>query len=81
VTITPLEDATGQVNVTLTAKDAKGLAFNRVVAVNVTAVQRSVTALVNGAFAQMDGDTPATVSGFTFVQDADDETTFNSLLQ
>jgi hypothetical protein len=81
VTITPLEDATGQVNVTLVAKDAKGLAFNRVVAVNVTAVQRSVTAFTNSAFAQMDSDTPAIVSGFTFVQDADDETTFNSLLQ
>lgn len=80
VTITPLEDATGQVNVTLVAKDAQGLAFNRVISVNVTAVQRSVTSFTNAAFAQMEGDTPATVSGFTFVQDADDETTFDPLL-
>jgi hypothetical protein len=81
VTITPLEDATGMVNVTLRATDAQGLVFNRVVAVNVTAVQRSVTAFTNTSFAQMEGDTPATVSGFTFVQDADDETTFDALLQ
>jgi hypothetical protein len=29
----------------------------------------------------MENDTPAQVSGFTFVQDADDETTFDSLVQ
>ena len=81
VTITPLEDATGQVNVTLSAKDAQGLAFNRVIAVNVTAVQRSVTSFTNTSFAQMEGDTPVMVSGFTFVQDADDEKTFDPLLQ
>jgi len=81
VTVTPLEDATGQVNITLNAKDAQGLAFNRSFPVNVTAVTRSVTAFTNTAFVQMEGDTPATVSGFTFVQDADDEATFDSLLQ
>jgi len=81
VTVTPLEDATGPVNITLSAKDAQGLVFNRIFLVNVNAVPRSVTAFTNTAFAQMESDTPATVSGFTFVQDADDEATFAPLLQ
>ena len=33
------------------------------------------------AFGLADSDTPAQVSGFTFVQDANDDTTFDPLLQ
>jgi hypothetical protein len=81
VTITPAEDATGQLTVTITAMDAQGLAFGRVIGVTVNAVQQSVASYTTTTFAQMENDTPAQVSGFTFVQDADDETTFDSLLQ
>jgi hypothetical protein len=81
VTITPAEDATGQLNVTITATDAQGLAFGRVIPVTVNAVQQSVASYTATTFAQMENDTPAQVSGFTFVQDADDETTFDALLQ
>ena len=81
VTITPLEDATGQVNVTITARDKDGLSFDRVVPVTVRAVQQSFLDAANTSFAQLENDTPTPVSGVTFVQDADDEATFDSLLQ
>jgi hypothetical protein len=81
VTITPAEDATGQVTVTITAQDAQGLAFGRAIPVTVRAVQQSITSYTNTTFAQMENDTPAQVSGFTFVQDADDETTFDPLIR
>jgi hypothetical protein len=81
ITITPAEDAKGQLNVTITATDAQGLAFGRVIPVTVNAVQQSVLSYTISAFAQMENDTPVQVSGFTFVQDADDEMAFDSLLQ
>lgn len=80
VTITPLEDATGQVNVAITATDAQGLPSALTVAVNVRAVQRSFSTFATTTFSQMEGDPAAQVSGITFVQDAGD-TTFDPLLQ
>jgi hypothetical protein len=80
ITITPLEDATGSVAVGITATDAQGLSSATTVAVNVNAVQRSFSSYTTAAFGQMEGDTPAQVSGFTFTQDATD-TTFDPLLQ
>lgn len=80
VTITPLEDATGQVSVGIIATDAQGLAFASTFAVNVRAVQRSFSSYTTTTFSQMENDTTAQVSGITFVQDADD-TTFDPLLQ
>jgi hypothetical protein len=80
VTITPAEDATGQVNVMVTATDAQGLASTLTIPVTVRAVQRSIAGYTATTFAQMENDDPAKVSGFTFIQDADDNA-FDSLLQ
>jgi hypothetical protein len=80
VTITPLEDATGQVNVGITATDAQGLASALTIALNVRAVQRSFSSFTTATFSQTENDTAAQVGGITFVQDAGD-TTFDPLLQ
>jgi hypothetical protein len=80
ITITPLEDATGQVNVGITATDGQGLPSALTVAVNVRAVQRSFSSFATTTFSQMENDTAGQVSGITFVQDAG-ETTFDPLLQ
>jgi hypothetical protein len=80
ITITPLEDATGQVTVGVTATDAQGLPSLLNIAVNVRAVQRSFASYITTNYAQMENDTPVPVSGITFVQDAGD-TTFDPLLQ
>jgi hypothetical protein len=47
----------------------------------VKAVSQSIATYTNSTFALMEGDTPVQVSGFTFVQDADDDATFAPLLQ
>jgi hypothetical protein len=81
LTVTPAEDATGQVSVTITATDAQGLATRVNVPIRVSAVQRSIASYTTTTFAQMENDDPLQVSGFTFTQDADDESTFAPLLQ
>jgi hypothetical protein len=81
ITLTPSEDATGQTNVTITARDAQGLVTNGTFPVTVRAVQQSILAYTTTTFAQSESDSPAQVSGFTFVQDADEDTSFDSLLQ
>jgi hypothetical protein len=80
VTITPLEDATGSAVVGITATDAQGLASATSVALNVRAVTRSFASYSTTTFGQMENDTPAQVSGFTFTQDATDNT-YDPLLQ
>jgi hypothetical protein len=81
ITVIPAEDATGTANVTVTASDARGAFSSVVFPVTVNAVSRSFAGYSTAAFAQQEGDTPAQVSGITFVQDADDEATFAPLLQ
>ena len=81
LTLTPAEDATGQVNVSVTATDAQGLSATVTFPLSVRAVTQSFTSYANATFGQMENDDPAKVSGFTFVQDADDESTFDPLLQ
>ena len=81
LTMTPAEDATGSANVSVTATDAGGKFATITIPVTVKAVPQSITTYTNSTFALMEGDTPAQVSGFTFVQDADDEATFAPLLQ
>jgi hypothetical protein len=81
ITVTPAEDATGNANVTVTAMDAQGKAGAVTFPVTVKAVTQSVMSYTDSAFALMETDTPVQVSGFTFVQDADDEATFDALLQ
>lgn len=81
ITVTPSEDATGQVTITVKAQDAQGLSATSTFGVNVTAVERSIAAYTVTTFVQGENDSPAQVSGFTFVQDADADTTFDNLLQ
>jgi hypothetical protein len=81
VTVLPAEDATGTATVAVTAVDAQGLSTSVTFPVTVTAVSKSIAMYTNSAYALMEGDTPVQVSGFTFVQDADDDATFAPLLQ
>jgi hypothetical protein len=81
ITVTPAEDATGTASVSVTATDAKGNSSNAIFPVTVKAVSQSIATYTNSTFALMEGDTPVQVSGITFVQDADDDTTFAPLLQ
>jgi hypothetical protein len=81
ITIVPSEDATGSANVTLTATDPKGFASQLTFAVTVKPVEKSISALTTQAFSAPEDAAPAQVRGFTFVQDADDPATFDSLLQ
>jgi Bacterial Ig domain len=81
VTITPAEDATGSAGVVITATDPQGLQSTSNFNVTVRAVEKSVANYTAATFAQAENDTPVQVSGFTFVQDADDDTTFDPLLQ
>jgi hypothetical protein len=81
ITLVPSDDATGQTTVTISAKDAQGLTTNGTFAVTVRAVEKSILAYTTTTFGQSESDTPAQVSGFSFVQDADDDTSFDSLLQ
>jgi hypothetical protein len=81
ITVTPAEDATGTATVTIVATDAQGMNSSVTFTVSVAAVSKSISSYTNASFAQMENDTPAQVSGITFLQDADDEATFAPLLQ
>ena len=81
LTVTPAESATGSGTVTITATDTQGMSSSVSFTVSVAAVTKSYTSYTNAAFAQTESDTPAQVSGYTFLQDADDDSTFTPLLQ
>ena len=81
ITVTPAEDAIGTGNVSVTASDAQGNLTSSIFSVTVKPVSQSIASYTNSTFALMEGDTPVQVSGFTFVQDADDDATFSPLLQ
>ena len=81
LTVTPAEDATGTANVSVTVVDTGGKFALVTFPVTVKAVSQSIASYTSSAFALMETDTPVQVSGFTFVQDADDDATFAPLLQ
>ena len=81
VTVVPAEDAIGTADVTVTAMDAQGKAAGVTFPVTVQAVSQSVASYTDSTFAMTESDAPVPVSGYTFVQDADDDTTFDPLLQ
>jgi hypothetical protein len=81
ITVTPAEDATGTANVTVTATDSGGKFASVTFPVTVQAVSQSIAGYASSAFALTENDTPVPVSGFTFVQDADDDATFAPLLK
>jgi hypothetical protein len=81
VNVLPAEDATGRVNIQVSAKDAQGSVGSSVLALTVNAVNQSIASYTTSTFAKDEADTPVQVSGFTFVQDADDDNTFATLVQ
>ena len=80
ITLTPLEAATGAVNVTLTVTDAQGAASTRSFRVMVNARTASIRETALATFAKSGSDDPTVVNGITFIQDADDPAIFEPLM-
>jgi hypothetical protein len=79
ITLTPLEAATGTVNVMVRVIDAQGAATTRSFSVAVNARGASVSNTVLSTFAKEETAAATPLNGLTFAQDAD-ETTFASLV-
>jgi hypothetical protein len=80
ITLTPLEAATGAVNVTLTVTDAQGLASSRSFGVTVNARNASIREMALATYAKGGSDEPTAVNGITFIQDASDPAIFEPLM-
>jgi hypothetical protein len=80
ITLTPLEAATGAVNVTLTVTDAQGAASTRSFRVTVNARNASIRELALATYAKGGSDDATVVNGITFIQDADDPAIFEPLM-
>jgi len=80
ITLTPLEAATGAVNVTLTVTDAQGAASTRSFRVSVNARNVSMKEAALTTFAKTGSDEPTVINGITFIQDADDPAIFAPLI-
>jgi hypothetical protein len=80
ITLTPLEAATGAVNVTLTVTDAQGAASTRSFQVTVNARTASIREVALATYAKGGLDEATVVNGITFIQDADDPAIFEPLM-
>jgi hypothetical protein len=80
ITLTPLEAATGTVNVTLTVTDPQGAATTRSFGVTVNARNASIREWSLTTIAKAEADEVTAMNGFTFTQDADDPAIFEPLL-
>jgi hypothetical protein len=80
ITLTPLEAATGKVNVMLTVTDPQGVATTRSFGVTVNARNASIRDWSLTTFAKAEGDEVTVMNGFTFAQDADDPAIFEPLI-
>ena len=80
VTLTPLEAATGTVNVTVTVTDPQGASTTRAFAVKVNARAASVRDTALATFAKGEADAVTELNGFTFAQDAEDPAIFEPLI-
>jgi hypothetical protein len=81
INLTPADGAVGSAVITVTATDAKGQSVKQSFNVTFNAVYASFAALALGTFAETDSATPVTVLGKTYLDDADDPSTFSALLQ
>jgi hypothetical protein len=82
ITVTPAPAQTGSGVVTLTVADGQGARSARSFRVTVSAVLVSFKDWTTTAYGTPEGELPATVDGFTFQPDADDDpAAFDSLLQ
>jgi hypothetical protein len=79
--LTPADGAVGNAIITVTATDAKGQSVKQPFNVTFNPVYASFAALALGTFAGPDTATPAPVLGKTYLDDADDPSTFSALLQ
>ncbi|HEU4779903.1 MAG TPA: hypothetical protein VFS58_08485 [Steroidobacteraceae bacterium] len=80
ITLTPLEAATGTVDVTLRVTDPQGAAGTRTFRVTVNARSASLRDAALSTFAKAESDEVTVVNGFTFTQDADDPAIFEPLI-
>jgi hypothetical protein len=80
ITLTPLEAATGTVNVTLTVTDAAGAVATSAFQVTVNSRPASLRDTTLTTFAKGVSDDVTPVNGFTFTQDADDGAAFAPLI-
>lgn len=80
ITLTPLEAATGAVNVTLTVTDAQGAASTRSFRVTVNERNASIREAALASYAKAGSDDPLVVNGITWIQDADDPAIFEPLM-
>ena len=81
INLTPADGAVGSAVITVTATDAKGQSVKQSFNVAFNAVYASFAALALGTFAESDTAAPAPVLGKTYLDDADDPSTFSALLQ
>jgi hypothetical protein len=80
--LTPLPDAFGTTQVSITATDAQGHAAHSAFTLNVNPVYASFTRVTDDVFAAVDDGLPVTLSGITLQADADDNVdAFTALLQ
>jgi hypothetical protein len=80
ITLTPLESATGAVNVTLTVTDPQGAASTRSFRVTVNARSASMRDASLATFAKGPSDEATVVNGITYTQDADDPAIYDPLI-
>jgi len=80
ITLTPLEAATGTVNVSIAVADPQGATTSRVFNVTVHARPASVREWSLVTFAKAETDDATGMNGYTFAQDADDPAIFEPLI-
>lgn len=80
ITLTPLEAATGTVNISVKVADPQGAASTRAFGVTVNARGASIREWSLTTFAKAETDEVTPMNGFTFAQDADDPAIFEPLI-
>lgn len=81
LSLTPADGAVGSAMVTVTATDSKGQSAKQSFNLTFKAVYASFATLALGTFADSDTAAPVPVIGKTYLDDANDPSTFASLLQ
>ena len=80
LTLTPLEAATGTVNVSIAVVDPQGATTTRTFGVSVNAKPASVREWSLATFAKAETDDATGMNGYTFAQDADDPAIYEPLI-
>jgi hypothetical protein len=80
ITLTPLEAATGTVNVRIAVTDPQGAMSTRAFNVTVNAKPASVRDWTLAVFAKAENDEATAMNGYTFTQDADDPAIYEPLI-